>query len=59
VVLNTTHKTPEHFLPDMELVFYLVDKIAGLKLTVNAKAKLRRQGKFIINRKKNRIWKKT
>jgi hypothetical protein len=39
VVLNSTHKTPEHFLPAMELVFYLVDKLAGLKLTVNAKAK--------------------
>jgi hypothetical protein len=39
VVLNATHKNPEHFLPAMELIFYLVDKLASYKLTANSKAR--------------------
>jgi hypothetical protein len=39
VVLNATHKNPEQFLPAMELIFYIVDKIAGLKFSANIKAK--------------------
>ena len=39
VVLNATHKQPEQFLPAMETIFYLVDKVANLKLSANAKAK--------------------
>ena len=32
VILNATHKSPEQFLPGMELVLYLADKMAGYKL---------------------------
>lgn len=39
VILNATHKNPDQFLPGMELIFYLVDKIASLKLTANSKAR--------------------
>lgn len=39
VVLNATYKNPAHFLPAIELVFYLADKLANLKLTANSKAK--------------------
>jgi hypothetical protein len=39
VVLNASHKNPEQFLPAVELIFYLADKIAGLKLTANSKAR--------------------
>jgi hypothetical protein len=39
VILNSTHKNPDQFLPAMELIFYLVDKLAVLKLTANAKAR--------------------
>lgn len=39
VILNATHKNPDQFLPGMELVFYLVDKIASLKLSANSKAR--------------------
>ena len=39
VILNATHKNPDHFLPGMELIFYLADKIANLKLTANSKAR--------------------
>jgi hypothetical protein len=39
VVLNATYKNSGHFLPAIELVFYLADKLAGLKLTANSKAK--------------------
>ena len=37
VVLNATHKSPDHFLPGMELVLYLADKVAGYKLPNNLK----------------------
>lgn len=39
VVLNATHKNPEHFLPAMELIFYLADKLANFKLTANSKVR--------------------
>lgn len=39
VILNSTHKNPDQFLPGMELIFYLADKIANLKLTANSKAR--------------------
>lgn len=39
VILNATHKDPEQFLPAIELIFYIIDKIAGLKFSANIKAK--------------------
>lgn len=39
VVLNSTHKNPEQFLPAMEMVFYLADKIANMRLSANSKAR--------------------
>lgn len=39
VVLNSAHKNPEQFLPAMEMVFYLADKIANLRLSANSKAR--------------------
>jgi hypothetical protein len=39
VVLNLSHKNPDQFQPGVELVLYLADKIAGLKLTANAKTR--------------------
>ncbi|XP_031472531.1 uncharacterized protein LOC116244811 [Nymphaea colorata] len=39
VVLNANHKNPDQFLPALEVVLYIADKVAGLKLTANAKAR--------------------
>lgn len=39
VILNAAHKNHDQFLPGMELIFYLADKIAGLKLTANSKTR--------------------
>jgi hypothetical protein len=39
VVLNLSHKNEENFLPGVELALYLADKIAGFKLSANAKTK--------------------
>lgn len=39
VVLNAAHKNHDHFLTAIEVVFNIVDKIAGLKLTSNSKAR--------------------
>ncbi len=39
VILNIAHKNVDQFLTAMEVIFYIVDKIAGLKLTSNSKAR--------------------
>ena len=39
MVLNLSHKQEEHFLPALELILYLADKICGLKISASSKAK--------------------
>jgi hypothetical protein len=39
MVLNLNHKHDEHFLPALDLAFYLADKIAVLKISAASKAK--------------------
>ena len=39
VVLNLSYKNLDHFLPALEMIFHLADKIASYKLTSNTKAK--------------------
>lgn len=39
VVLNLAHKQEENFLPALELILYLVDKITNFKISANSKAK--------------------
>ena len=42
VVLNPTYKNHDHFLPALELILHLADKIAALKLSSNSKVKAQR-----------------
>ena len=39
VVLNATHKNDDHFLTALEVALYIADKIAGLRLSSNSKAR--------------------
>jgi hypothetical protein len=39
VIINASHKNTEHFLPAVELIFHLVDKMVALKLSANNKVK--------------------
>lgn len=39
VVLNATHKNDDHFLTALEVTLYIADKIAGLRLSSNSKAR--------------------
>ena len=57
VVLNATYKNSEHFLPAMELIFYLADKLASFKLTANSKAKALKAQSLLINRRKRKTYK--
>jgi len=39
VLLNPTHKNKDHFLPAIELILHLADKIATMKLSANSKSR--------------------